>query len=273
MKRGTLIVVGVVATAALASYIYYKKRQEALGTITANDLDDILEGRVLKNNFDEIEEELEEAIIPVVLYPDPRDILLDEDKFPAKGPDEEMRTDLDPNSEIALKEFISMHLSDFKDYPESARKLRRLFSYEWFPSASDQITYDTIIETRREFFGEYSVWAESITWADLLLYYGERAMFDLDNEIEHWVTYIFDHIDIDKYPDEASLLYLFRKLNKHTYIDDHYGYFGMFGLDGDGIDALKDSLNKSNYEQYSFEMEYNAFLSMYMAYEEDDWDE
>lgn len=167
-----------------------------------------------------------------------------------------------PNSKEALDQFINMKLAEFQKNSELEKILVRLFAIPFRPTnPSDKATWDLLVEERREFFGPSSH-NNSVTIAELILYYANYLDFDLSGGIASWTAQLVYNLELSSGIGSATLDSLVDSLTRHILTNDN-GY-GMFSLnDEEYRNMLNDGSNRST-TYVTFMMQYNAYLKKCM---------
>ena len=135
-----------------------------------------------------------------------------------------------PNSEEALHQYKEMRLAEFDAMSFGRRQLYRLFKIPFQPSNNaDSIVVGNIIYEREEFFGRGSIHNTDITVADLILYFGNLADFDLDQGVEFWTNQFLFNLDFDGETSDMDLNHKIDALVDHELWGPEG--WGLFGLD------------------------------------------
>ena len=135
-----------------------------------------------------------------------------------------------PNSEEALHQYKEMRLAEFDAMSFGRRQLYRLFKIPFQPSNNaDSIIMGNMIHDRKEFFGRESIHNTDITVADLLLYFGNLADFDLDQGVEFWTNQFLFNLDFDYETSDMDLNHKIDALVDHELWGPEG--WGLFGLD------------------------------------------
>lgn len=165
----------------------------------------------------------------------------------------------EPNSDEAREQFINMELADWDRYSRDYETLLRLYSFPFMPIyAEDIVLKDTLVEHRRQFFGDNSKWNKRVTYADLLLYFGRELVFEYDETLEYWVEHFLENMGVDHMQSSTTIEEILQDLNNHVHYSDN-SMVGLFGLtDSEMDDAYTIALN--NDEDMSYRVQFNEFL-------------
>lgn len=273
MKKDFIISTLVISAFGVGAYLLYKKfyKKNEVEIITVKDLKKYIVYRdgkfhkkeensqeiddtVEEQNNEETEEEYEEAFEDSYQeYEEPSS---------NEGGIGKLRRGISPDSEYAYETFIRATIGNVEN-PSDVHTLRKLFEYEFVPiNAVDRIAYDTLIEKRFEFFGTQSKYSSRPSWAELIMYYAERMNFDLDEGIPKWVNYILENLDFNLNMRDDDVNYILEDLVNHRLRNHYSGLFGMFGLDESAEAYMQTILSHKVEKDFSFEVEYNAFVNM-----------
>ena len=185
------------------------------------------------------------------------DFKVEEEK---EGGETKLKRGVDPNSKYAMETYIRSMIRDVN--PQSHAVIYKLFDYEFAPTnVADGITYDVLVERRRDFFGSISKYSNMVSWADLILYYAERMDFDLDEGVGRWTDYILTQLDINSSTKDDDITYILHDVGNHKFINHETGLATMFALDDDGVVFVKNMISRTIAKEQTFEMEFNAFLN------------
>lgn len=260
-KIKTLIAVASCSTAiAFFSYKFYKEykfQKEAMkeSEEILNQVELSIDQREAKKALDELEAKLnsedDEEYEPE--YIDERDLPEEEYMEDEERMVEELR--YDPNSPEAAHQYQQMMLSDFDALDKDRRTLEKLFKIPFRPTNDlDGILDENIISDKAEFFGEDSVHLNKTTMADVILYMGKVADYDLDMGVEYWVHLYLYNLGLNPGMGNATLSNIVDTLCKHGFYGDE-GY-GMFGLNDEEYTEL---INKCSDSPVSFMKQYYIF--------------
>lgn len=185
------------------------------------------------------------------------DFKVEEEK---EGGETKLKRGVDPNSKYAMETYIRSMIRDVN--PQSHAVIYKLFDYEFAPTnVADGITYDVLVERRRDFFGSISKYSNMVSWADLILYYAERMDFDLDEGVGRWTDYILTQLDINSSTKDDDITYILHDVGNHKFINHETGLATMFALDDDGVAFVRNMISRTIAKEQTFEMEFNAFLN------------
>ncbi|MEG0239464.1 MAG: hypothetical protein RR643_04870 [Anaerorhabdus sp.] len=169
----------------------------------------------------------------------------------------------DPNSQEALTQYKNMRLAEMDKHGNDTRAtLERLFEEPILPTNDeDGWIIDHIIEKRREFFGDNSIWNDNSSVAELILHFAIQADFDCDGGVAHWCNSFVSNMGlwsgIGKNMMDEKLTSLF----KHT-LDGN-----MFGLmENEWLEVH----NRSRKPFITFTNEYHFWLELCGEIDEDD---
>ena len=185
------------------------------------------------------------------------DFKVEEEK---EGGETKLKRGVDPNSKYAMETYIRSMIRDVN--PQSHAVIYKLFDYEFAPTnVADGITYDVLVERRRDFFGSISKYSNMVSWADIILYYAERMDFDLDEGVGRWTDYILTQLDINSSTKDDDITYILHDVGNHKFINHETGLATMFALDDDGMVFVRNMMSRTIAKEQTFEMEFNAFLN------------
>lgn len=185
------------------------------------------------------------------------DFKVEEEK---EGGETKLKRGVDPNSKYAMETYIRSMIRDVN--PQAHAVIYKLFDYEFAPTnVADGITYDVLVERRRDFFGSISKYSNMVSWADLILYYAERMDFDLDEGVGRWTDYILTQLDINSSTKDDDITYILHDVGNHKFINHETGLATMFALDDDGVAFVRNMISRTIAKEQTFEMEFNAFLN------------
>lgn len=257
MRRGLKIALGLGATALLGVgivYIYKQYKIERHADANAITYEDIL-----KEKTEAKEAPVNGASeVPIEVVH-----VLDEagNELPIRGGKVVMRRGTDPDSRSAHEQYINMMVAEFKDNPEFSRTLGVLFRHDYIGRNDDDRRLWTNLMTRRSSFFGTSKWNKHVSWADVILYYGEQVAYNRNDDMTYWVEQILDQVQVDDRTPTAYLTSLFEDLLNHEFHNQQTGGFGLFGLDETSV-AYMEEMSLRNPERgiITFDMELNAFL-------------
>lgn len=184
-----------------------------------------------------------------------KDIMTEEDKI--------LR--YEQNSIEARRQFINMELAEWDRMDETYTILRKLFDFPFVPkNDGDHMTMTQIIDYRVKFFGFGSKWCKEVTYADLILYYAKRASYELDDSIRHWVEYIIECNEFESTSTSKQIGELLDQLNAHTYYNQPWDSYGIFGLERAGMDSALHIASMNIDQCVTYEIEFQEFLKQSM---------
>lgn len=277
-KTTILTVVGAVtaSTIVFCSYKVYKmyktiKSEELTAEEIIKDLEDkklhekakatakaLKEREDIRNEPDEeyYEDEEEDEIAPLVQYEY-------EEYLRENEEDEEEELDIlryEPNSLEAKDQYTMLLLSDFDRYSRDYTLLNRLLQVPFSGDPKvNEIMLDNIWEAKAHFYGPDSVWLDVTSWGDVIIYFADRAMFDLGNTRDYWFGVYMDILGFstsDSVSDEEFDEIVDSLCNNYFYGAN----FGIFGLSRDQvleagrIDAIQ------NINELSIERQYQEYV-------------
>lgn len=189
------------------------------------------------------------------------EIGIDEYENPQEFTEEDEVLKHDPNSQEALEQFIAMNLAEWAPGSETYDTLVYLFTFPFAPrTEGDELLRLGLINDRMDFFGEESKWNNRVTYADVILHFAREIMFNVDGSIGFWVDLLLENVGITQFTSSATVDYILKELNNHTYMNDDTGMYGLFGLDDDGIDEAYVTADKQVNTDITYEIQFNEFL-------------
>lgn len=244
----TIIFVGVLGGAAYLLYKYKKDREDI---ITFEDIE----------NYDKVIVKIDKDA-PIVS--EDEGIVIETDTNIEEEEVSELRRGTDPNSASALHQYKNMLMADFRTTVDEVKVLQNLLFEEEFimNNPNDDLVYEAILDDRKEFFGDDSVHCGAVTWAELILYYANRINYDIGGGVPRWCVYIIGNLGITPNHNDDDLALILRAVSEHAFVNYDTGYFGMFGLDDEGMKHLKHMTSRTVHHTYTFEAEFNSFLNM-----------
>lgn len=185
----------------------------------------------------------------------------EEYEFPQEITEEDMELKYEPNSEDARKQYINMELAEWVPGDEIYETLSYLFRFPFLSQNSgDDLLREKLIANREEFFGD-SIWNIRVSYADLILYFGRVAEYHMDRDIDYWVGYMLDNIDISHMDVSSKTDDKLEELNDHTYYDEDSFTYGLFGLDEDDMDKVYVMANNNTPDgQITYEIEFEEYV-------------
>ena len=276
-KKTILSLVGAVTvpTIAFFSYKAYKMYKHIKAEeITAEEVMKVIEERKLKKQAEETAKALEEREARKDISVEDYDI--EEDALPiveyeyeyeeeeeTYEEDEEEELDIlryEPNSLEAKDQYTMLLLSDFDRYSRDYTLLNRLLQVPFSGDPKvNEIMLDNIWEAKAHFYGPDSVWLDVASWGDVIIYFADRAMFDLGNTRDYWFGVYMDILGFstsDSVSDQEFDEIVDSLCNNYFYGAN----FGIFGLSRDQvleagrIDAI------DHISQLSIERQYQEYV-------------
>lgn len=274
-KKTILTLVGAVTASTIVFYSYkaYKMYKHIKAEeITAEEVMKVIEERKLKQQAEEtakalaerearkdisVEDyDIEEDALPIVEY----EYEYEEETYEE---DEEEELDIlryEPNSLEAKDQYTMLLLSDFDRYSRDYTLLNRLLQVPFSGDPKvNEIMLDNIWEAKAHFYGPDSVWLDVASWGDVIIYFADRAMFDLGNTRDYWFGVYMDILGFstsDSVSDQEFDEIVDSLCNNYFYGAN----FGLFGLSRDQVlEAGKiDSID--HISQLSIERQYQEYV-------------
>lgn len=215
-------------------------------------------GRIIKGlgydtHSDDIEEDEEEEMLP-----DPE--IMEYNKIDRAGDEEENVLRHEPNSVEALNQFRRMELAEWTVNEDNYQTMSMLFDFPFEPKNNgDEMLLTQIIDYRAQFFGLGSRWVKQISYADVILHFARKAVFNCDETIGYWVNYFLEFNNLFHAYSSQAIDEEIESLNSHTYFNEERATFGLFGLTRESMDqAIR--IADRNYGSVTYEIEFNEFL-------------
>lgn len=273
-KKTILSLVGAVTvpTIAFFSYKAYKMYKHIKAEeITAEEVMKVIEERKLKKQAEETAKALEEREARKDISVEDYDI--EEDALPiveyeyeeveTYEEDEEEELDIlryEPNSLEAKDQYTMLLLSDFDRYSRDYTLLNRLLQVPFSGDPKvNEIMLDNIWEAKAHFYGPDSVWLDVASWGDVIIYFADRAMFDLGNTRDYWFGVYMDILGFstsDSVSDQEFDEIVDSLCNNYFY-GANFGVFGLSReqvLEAGRIDAIE------HISQLSIERQYQEYV-------------
>lgn len=271
----TLVGAATASTIVFYSYKAYKMYKHIKAEeITAEEVMKVIEERKLKQQAEEtakaLEErearkdisvedyDIEEDALPIVEYE--YEYEYEEDNYEE---DEEEEMDIlryEPNSMEAKDQYVMLLLSDFDRYSRDYTLLNRLLQVPFSGDPQvNEIMLENIWEAKVHFYGPDSVWLNVTSWGDVIIYFADRAMFDLGNTRDYWFGTFMDTIGFstsDSVSDQEFDEIMDSLCNNYFY-GANYGLFGLSReqvLEAGKIDAIE------HISQLSIERQYQEYV-------------
>ena len=274
-KKTILTLVGAVTASTIVFYSYkaYKMYKHIKAEeITAEEVMKVIEERKLKKQAEEtakalaereerkdisVEDyDIEEDALPIVEY----EYEYEEETYEE---DEEEELDIlryEPNSLEAKDQYTMLLLSDFDRYSRDYTLLNRLLQVPFSGDPKvNEIMLDNIWEAKAHFYGPDSVWLDVASWGDVIIYFADRAMFDLGNSRDYWFGTYMDILGFsteDSVSDQEFDEIVDSLCNNYFY-GANYGIFGLSRdqvLEAGRIDAIE------HISQLSVERQYQEYV-------------
>lgn len=177
--------------------------------------------------------------------------------------DEEEELDIlryEPNSLEAKDQYTMLLLSDFDRYSRDYTLLNRLLQVPFSGDPKvNEIMLDNIWEAKAHFYGPDSVWLDVASWGDVIIYFADRAMFDLGNTRDYWFGVYMDILGFstsDSVSDQEFDEIVDSLCNNYFY-GANFGVFGLSReqvLEAGRIDAI------DHISQLSIERQYQEYV-------------
>ena len=236
-----------------------KLQKQAMETAEA-----LKEREELRNEPDEEEDDDEEEdILPLVQYEYEEYLRENGEVEETYEEDEEEELDIlryEPNSIQAKDQYVMLLLSDFDRYSRDYTLLNRLLQVPFSGDPKvNEIMLDNIWEAKEYFYGPDSVWLNVTSWGDVIIYFADRAMFDLGNSRDYWFGVYMDILGFstsDSVSDEEFDEIVDSLCNNYFY-GANFGIFGLSReqvLEAGKIDAIE------HISQLSIERQYQEFV-------------
>ena len=280
-KNIILTVVGAVTASTIVFYSYkaYKMYKHIKAEeITAEEVMKVIEERKLKQQAEETAKALEEREARKDISVEDYDI--EEDALPiveykyeyeeeTYEEDEEEELDIlryEPNSLEAKDQYTMILLSDFDRYSRDYTLLNRLLQV---PFSGDPKVNEIMLENVREdkayFYGPDSVWLDVASWGDVIIYYANRAMFDLCNSSDYWFGVYMDTLGFstDSNVSDQEFDEIVDSLCNNYFYGANFGIFGLSReqvLEAGRIDAIE------HISQLSVERQYQEYVKQELEY-------
>ena len=275
-KKTILTLVGAVTASTIVFYSYkaYKMYKHIKAEeITAEEVMKVIEERKLKQQAEEtakalaereerkdydVDDEEEEDILP---YLEDEEYWGEEDTYEEDEEEEELDIlRYEPNSLEAKDQYTMLLLSDFDRYSRDYTLLNRLLQVPFSGDPKvNEIMLDNIWEAKAHFYGPDSVWLDVASWGDVIIYFADRAMFDLGNSRDYWFGTYMDILGFsteDSVSDQEFDEIVDSLCNNYFY-GANYGIFGLSRdqvLEAGRIDAIE------HISQLSVERQYQEYV-------------
>ena len=281
-KKTILSLVGAVTvpTIAFFSYEAYKMYKHIKAEeITAEEVMKVIEERKLKKQAEEtakalaereerkdisVEDyDIEEDALPIVEYEYEYE---EEDNYEE---DEEEELDIlryEPNSQQAKDQYHMILLSDFDRYSRDYTLLNRLLQVPFSGDPQvNEIMLDNVREDKAYFYGPESKWLDETSWGDVIVYYANRAMFDLCNSSDYWFGVYMDTLGFstDSNVSDQEFDEIVDSLCNNYFYGANFGVFGLSReqvLEAGKIDSIK------HINELSVERQYQEYVKQELEY-------
>lgn len=172
----------------------------------------------------------------------------------------------EPNSKEALAQFKAMVLSDYEENETLWDVLNKLWGYSYNPrNTADATVKKHLFEAREEFFGEDSKWNDQITFAEVVIFFGNKLAWDFDVDIIGCTKIIVDAIELDSTSGDTKITNTIADLVSHDFVskDQRYGLFGLALEDYREHILNYPSVKVAVNSDVTFNMEYDVFCNIY----------
>ena len=283
-KKTLLTLVGAVTASTIVFYSYkaYKMYKHIKAEeITAEEVMKVIEERKLQKQAEETAKALEERearkdifeeeyyeeedeeVVPLVQYEYEEYLRENGEVEDAYDEEEEMELDIlryEPNSQEAKDQYLMLLLSDFDRYSRDYKLLTRLLRvpFSGDPEVND-IMLENIWEAKAHFYGTDSKWLDETSWGDVILYFADRASFDLGNTRDYWFGTFMDTIGfaIDDSVSDQEFDEIVDSIRSNYFYGANFGIFGLGRdqvLEAGRIDSIQ------NINQLSVERQYQEYV-------------
>ena len=281
-KNIILTLVGAVTASTIVFYSYkaYKMYKHIKAEeITAEEVMKVIEERKLKQQAEEtakalaereerkdisVEDyDIEEDALPIVEYEYEYE---EEDNYEE---DEEEELDIlryEPNSQQAKDQYHMILLSDFDRYSRDYTLLNRLLQVPFSGDPQvNEIMLDNVREDKAYFYGPESKWLDETSWGDVIVYYANRAMFDLCNSSDYWFGVYMDTLGFstDSNVSDQEFDEIVDSLCNNYFYGANFGVFGLSReqvLEAGKIDSIK------HINELSVERQYQEYVKQELEY-------
>lgn len=283
MKKNIILtLVGAVTASTIVFYSYkaYKMYKHIKAEeITAEEVMKVIEERKLKQQAEETAKALEERearkdisvedynvddeedIPPLVQYV--YDEYWGEEDDVTYEEDEEEELDIlryEPNSQQAKDQYHMLLLSDFDRYSRDYTLLNRLLHVPFSGSPTvNGFMLDNIVEVKEHFYGTESKWLDETSWGDVIIYFADRAEFDLGYTRDYWFGTFMDTIGFstDNNVSDQEFDEIVDSLCNNYFYGANFGVFGLSReqvLEAGRFDSIE------NINQLSIERQYQEYV-------------
>ena len=287
-KKTILSLVGAVTvpTIAFFSYKAYKMYKHIKAEeITAEEVMKVIEERKLKQQAEEtakaLEErearkdisvedyDIEEDALPIVQYEYEEYLRENGEDVETYEEDEEEELDIlryEPNSQQAKDQYHMILLSDFDRYSRDYTLLNRLLQVPFSGDPQvNEIMLDNVREDKAYFYGPESKWLDETSWGDVIIYFANRAMFDLCNSSDYWFGVYMDTLGFstDSNVSDQEFDEIVDSLCNNYFYGANFGLFGLSReqvLEAGKIDSIK------HINELSVERQYQEYVKQELEY-------
>ena len=255
---GNVVIAGALIGLAFISYNAYKEYRKELDRAREEfDEKEAVKQEEMKKELDDIRQEMlekeNEVIVEEEIPPSQTEIQVNYYR------EEEGVEDLrhNPNSIQAINQYKEMLSAEIRDV-KVLETLWPLWDVMFRPqSKKDRILRDTLLFDRIDFFGEDSVFVKDVSFAEVILYYAEKAKYDINYEMELTTKAWLYHLGIFHRAGAYTIDKGVRDAVNHDLLTPD-GLYTMFGLDEDGYQELLSHLDDEG--DSNFNQECNTWL-------------
>lgn len=255
---GNVVIAGALIGLAFLSYNAYKEYRLQLDKARKDlEYDEERKQEEMKKELDDIRQEMlekeNEVIVEEEIPPSQTEIQVNYYR------EEEGVEDLrhNPNSIQAINQYKEMLAAEIRDEKVLAT-LWPLWDESFKPkSKKDRILRDTLLFDRIDFFGENSVFVNDVSFAEVVLYYAEKAKYDVNYDMELTTKAWLFHLGLSARAGAYTVDKVVRDAVNHDILTPD-GLYTMFGLDEDGYQELLTHLEHE--DEANFNQEYNTWL-------------
>lgn len=277
MKKNIILTLVGAATASTIVFFSYKAykmyKHIKAEEITAEEVMKVIEERKLKQQAEETAKALEEREARKDISVEDYDI--EEDALPiveyeyeyeeeeTYEEDEEEELDIlryEPNSQQAKDQYHMLLLSDFDRYSRDYTLLNRLLRVPFSGSPTvNGFMLDNIVEVKEHFYGTESKWLDETSWGDVIIYFADRAEFDLGYTRDYWFCTFMDTIGFstDNNVSDQEFDEIVDSLCNNYFYGANFGVFGLSReqvLEAGRFDSIE------NINQLSIERQYQEYV-------------
>lgn len=283
-KKTLLTLVGAITASTIVFYSYkaYKMYKHIKAEeITAEEVMKVIEERKLQKQAEETAKALEEREARKDIFEEDYDVEDEDETLPlvqyeyeeylrengeveeTYEEDEEEELDIlryEPNSQEAKDQYLMLLLSDFDRYSRDYKLLNRLLRV---PFSGDPkvngFMLDNIVEAKEYFYGPDSKWLNETSWGDVIIYFADRAGFDLGNSRDYWFGTFMDTLgfSIDNSVSDQEFDEIVDSIRSNYFYGANFGIFGLSReqvLEAGRFDSIQ------NINQLSVERQYQEYV-------------